>query len=87
MKTMHDAGEPISKGRLVEGDVGAFELRDALILGALIAGGVLFNGVVAFLLIELFQVLGSRPGPASDAAGDAASHVSAKLRARAAPTG
>jgi hypothetical protein len=84
VKTLRDAGEPISQGRLARPDAGALELRDVLTLLAIIAGVVLGSGVAALLLIEVFQTLGWWTDPASEGARDAARDLSARLRLRAA---
>jgi hypothetical protein len=83
---MCEFGEPISLGRLVRRDAGPLELGDVLTLVAIIGGVLLFNGIVALLLIEVFQALGWWPESASEGAGDAARDMSARLRVRAAPT-
>jgi hypothetical protein len=83
VKTLRDAGEPISQGRRARPDPGPIELGDVLTLVALIGGVLLFNGVVAFLLIEVFRALGWWPEPASEGAG-AVRDVLARLRSRAA---
>jgi hypothetical protein len=82
---MRDAGEPISQGRRARPDPGPLELGDVLTLVALITGVLLFNGIFALLLIEVFRALGWLPEPASEGAGDAVRDVSARLRARTAP--
>jgi hypothetical protein len=82
---MRDAGEPISPGRRAQPDPGPLELGDVLTLVAIIGGVLLFNGMVALLLIEVLQALGWWPEPASEGAVDLARDVSVRLRARAAP--
>lgn len=83
MKTLRDTGEPISQGRRARPDPGPLELGEVLTLVALIGGVLLFNGFVAFLLLEVFRALGWWPEAASDGAG-AVRDVFARLRSRAA---
>jgi hypothetical protein len=77
VKTLLDAGEPMSEGRRPWRDPGPLELGDVLTLAAIIVGVVLANGIVALVLIEAF---GWWPEPASEGSGDAAREVSARLR-------
>lgn len=80
---MRDAGEPISPGRRARPDPGPSELRDVLTLVTIIVGVLLFSGIMAFLLIEVFRALGWWSEPTSEGAG-AVRDVFARLRSRAA---
>jgi hypothetical protein len=55
---MRDDGEPIGRGRLDRRAEEARALRGALFAVALFTGVVVVNGLLALLLIELFQVIG-----------------------------
>jgi hypothetical protein len=62
---------------------GHWSYGDVLTLVAIIVGVLLFNGIMAFLLIEVFRGLGWWSEPTSEGAG-AARDVFARLRSRAA---
>jgi hypothetical protein len=85
MKTMRNAGEPLSGGRVDRRAADARAFRGTLLMVGLFTGVVLVNGVLALVLIEVLQALGWWPEPASEGAGDAARDVSTRLRARTAP--
>jgi len=59
MRIMRDGdGEPISRGQLDRRAVQVRGFRDSLYLAAFFGGVVLINGILAMLLIELFQASG-----------------------------
>ena len=58
MKTMRDAGEPLSQGQVDRRAGEARALRDALLGVALFSGVVLVNGILAILFIGVMQALG-----------------------------
>lgn len=55
---MRDCGEPISRGQLDRRAAEIRALRDSLFAAILFGGVVLINGILAILLIELFQSIG-----------------------------
>ena len=81
---MRDDGEPISRGQLDRRAAETRALRNTLILVAVFTGAVLVNGILAILLIELFQAIGWWEVRASAPVEDAIAEMSARLRVRAA---
>jgi hypothetical protein len=79
---MHDDGEPISRGHLDRRAAEARALRNTLTFVAVFTGAVLINGILAILLIELFQAIGGWEVRASEPVEDAMAEVSTRLRVR-----
>ena len=77
---MRDDGEPISHGQLDRRAAEARALRDALFAVALFTGVVLINGILAILLIELFQTIGWWEVSASAGAQTASTELSGRLK-------
>ena len=84
---MRDDGEPISRGQLDRKAAEARALRNALFAVGLFTGVVLVNGILAILLIELFQAIGWWEVSASEGAQSATTELSGRLRVRAALAG
>ncbi|HEX5013843.1 MAG TPA: hypothetical protein VFV72_06740 [Candidatus Limnocylindrales bacterium] len=55
---MHHDGEPISRGQIDRRAVEMKALRDSVFVAAVFGGVVLINGILAILLIEVFQAIG-----------------------------
>ncbi len=81
---MDDDGEPIGRGQLDRRAANGQGLQDAAYAIAVFTGVVLVNGILAILLIELFQVIGWWEASASESAHDAATELSRRLRRDAA---
>lgn len=77
---MRDDGEPISRGQLDRRAAEARALQNALFSVALFTGVVLVNGILAFIVIELFQSIGWWEVPALESAEDATARVTPGLR-------
>ena len=66
MKTVRDAGEPLSRGQVDRRAGEARALREARFGVALFTGVVLINGILAILFIALIQDLGLWGSAAGD---------------------
>ncbi len=81
---MDDDGEPMGRGQLHRRAAEARALHDAAFAIAIFTGIVLVNGILAILLIELFQVIGWWEARASETTRDAPAQLSGRCRADAA---
>ncbi len=84
-RARHD-GEPVSRGQLDRRAAERRALGDALFAAAFFGGVVLVNGILAILLIALFQAIGWWEIQSVDGA-HAAALLSGRLRYRQAAAG
>ena len=84
---MRDDGEPISGGQLDRRAADGRALRNTLVGVVLFTGVVLVNGILAILLIELLQAIGSWEIPTSDGAPPATSELRGRMRIHATDPG